>query len=65
MQFITQFIGVIAVGFFTVIASIVGWYFLGLLVGLRVSNDQELAGLDMSEHGIEAHAGFLKVADAE
>ncbi|MEM9908932.1 MAG: ammonium transporter [Cyanobacteria bacterium P01_D01_bin.44] len=65
VQFITQFIGVIAVGLFTVIASIVGWYCLGLLVGLRVSNNQELAGLDMSEHGIEAYAGFLKVADAE
>ncbi|MEM9163783.1 MAG: ammonium transporter, partial [Cyanobacteria bacterium P01_F01_bin.4] len=65
VQFITQFIGVIAVGLFTVLASIVGWSCLNWWVGLRVSDQQELVGLDLSEHGIEAYAGFLKVAEAD
>jgi Amt family ammonium transporter len=27
-------------------------------VGLRVSADEEIAGLDVGEHGMEAYAGF-------
>jgi Amt family ammonium transporter len=27
-------------------------------VGLRVSRDEELRGLDIGEHGMEAYAGF-------
>jgi Amt family ammonium transporter len=27
-------------------------------VGLRVSRDEELRGLDIGEHGLEAYAGF-------
>jgi Amt family ammonium transporter len=54
----TQAIGV-AAGF--------GWAFItGLIlfvaikktVGLRVSEKEELQGLDLSEHGTEAYAGF-------
>jgi ammonium transporter, Amt family len=27
-------------------------------IGLRVSRDEELRGLDIGEHGMEAYAGF-------
>jgi len=27
-------------------------------IGLRVSRDEELRGLDVGEHGMEAYAGF-------
>jgi Amt family ammonium transporter len=27
-------------------------------IGLRVSREEELKGLDISEHGMEAYAGF-------
>lgn len=54
-QFMVQLEGVIAVGVFTVIASIVFWFAIKKVFGLRVSADDEIAGLDASEMGMEAY----------
>jgi Amt family ammonium transporter len=49
------------------VASVMAWVFVttGILffiikktVGLRVSRDEELKGLDIEEHGMESYAGF-------
>ena len=53
-----QLIGVIAVGFFTFVISFIVWYFIKLFLGLRVSREEEIGGLDLGEHGAEAYAGF-------
>lgn len=55
-----QFVGVIAIGLFTVIASVIFWYVLKATLGLRVEPEEEMKGLDISEHGMEAYSGFLK-----
>ena len=34
------------------------FYVIKHLVGLRVSREEELRGLDIDEHGMEAYAGF-------
>jgi Amt family ammonium transporter len=34
------------------------FYVIKQLVGLRVSRDEELRGLDIDEHGMEAYSGF-------
>ncbi len=34
------------------------FYLLKITVGLRVSDDEELLGLDIGEHGMEAYSGF-------
>jgi Amt family ammonium transporter len=47
--------GVIAVGAFTFAASIGTWYLIKLLMGVRVTAEQETTGLDISEIGMEAY----------
>ena len=59
-QLISQVIGIIAIGLFTVIFSSVVWTILKSAFGLRVSAEEELKGLDIGEHGMEAYSGFLK-----
>ncbi len=53
-----QFIGVIAVGAFTFGVALVFWYLIKLIIGLRVSPDEEMEGLDISEHGNQAYPEF-------
>ena len=59
-QLIAQIVGIIAVGLFTVAATSVLWVVIKSTVGLRVSSEEELKGLDIGEHGMEAYSGFLK-----
>ena len=59
-QLISQVIGIVAIGLFTVIFSAVVWTILKSAFGLRVSAEEELKGLDIGEHGMEAYSGFLK-----
>jgi Amt family ammonium transporter len=54
-----QFIGVISVGAFTFIGSLVVWFILKKTIGIRVSAEEEVEGLDVGEHGNEAYPDFL------
>lgn len=56
----TQFLGVVSIGVFAVIASAIGWMLLKFTVGIRVSEEEELNGLDKSELGIEAYPEFTR-----
>jgi len=58
--FSTQFLGVASIGAFAVIASAIGWMLLKFTVGIRVSEEEELNGLDKSELGIEAYPEFTR-----
>ncbi|MGF1602007.1 MAG: ammonium transporter [Thermosynechococcaceae cyanobacterium] len=62
-SFITQLIGVVAVGAFTVVFSAIAWTVLKVTLGIRVHQEEEVIGLDISEHGMEAYSGFVKEAD--
>jgi ammonium transporter, Amt family len=57
---ITQFIGVVSVGGFVVLTSSICWLVLKAILGIRVEPEEELKGLDIGEHGMEAYSGFLK-----
>jgi len=57
-QFMVQLKGVAMVGAFVFIASMVLWYVVKAVVGLRVSADEESEGLDIGEHGNEAYPDF-------
>ena len=61
-QLISQIIGIVAIGLFTVVFSAVAWTILKSAFGMRVSAEEELKGLDIGEHGMEAYSGFLKDA---
>ena len=57
-QFAQQFKGVVLVGLFTVVLSTLFWLLIRSVMGLRVSREEELAGLDLGEHGNEAYPDF-------
>ena len=60
---LTQIIGILAVGAFTIIFSGIVWFILKATIGIRVNEHEEIQGLDISEHGMEAYSGFVKEAD--
>ncbi|MEY2856710.1 MAG: hypothetical protein RLZZ74_1020, partial [Cyanobacteriota bacterium] len=43
----------------TVAFSVIAWFSIKLVFGLRVPVKDELVGLDVSEHGMEAYTGFV------
>jgi Amt family ammonium transporter len=57
-QFLVQLIGVGIVGAFCVATSFIILMIVKSTTGLRVDKDEELNGLDLSEHGMEAYADF-------
>lgn len=60
---INQIIGIVSIGAFTVIFSGIVWYILRATIGIRVTPEEEVQGLDIGEHGMEAYSGFVKEAD--
>ncbi|AFY78299.1 ammonium transporter [Pleurocapsa sp. PCC 7327] len=62
-QLINQVIGIVAIGLFTAVFSAVVWMILKAVFGLRVSLEEEINGLDIGEHGMEAYSGFVKESD--
>jgi Amt family ammonium transporter len=57
---ISQLIGIVSVGGFVVATSSICWIVLKAILGIRVEPEEELKGLDIGEHGMEAYSGFLK-----
>ena len=57
-SFITQLTGVVVVGLFCSVATAVIFGGLKLIMGVRVTEEEEQKGLDISEHGMEAYSGF-------
>jgi ammonium transporter, Amt family len=53
-----QALGVLAVGAFTTVFSLAAWSVINLLVGIRVSQTEELKGLDLCEHAMESYPEF-------
>ena len=56
----SQILGIVCVGALTVILSSIFWLALKSTLGIRVTPEEELEGLDVGEHGMEAYSGFLK-----
>ncbi|MFQ5771468.1 MAG: ammonium transporter [bacterium] len=53
-----QSLGVISVFAWSMATGFILFYIIKHLVGLRVSREEELGGLDIDEHGMEAYSGF-------
>jgi Amt family ammonium transporter len=60
-QLWAQFLGVISVGAFILIFTGILWTILKATMGLRVSEEEEIGGLDVGEHSMEAYPEFEKV----
>ena len=54
-----QLLGIIAVGVF--VASLLVWFIIKKTIGIRVSREEEIAGLDIGEHGNIAYPDFAPV----
>jgi Amt family ammonium transporter len=60
---ITQLIGVAAVGAWVAVTMTILFFIIKKVNGLRVSKEEELAGLDIMEHGItSSYADFMPAA---
>jgi Amt family ammonium transporter len=59
-SFGTQIVGIAAIGGFVFVASLVVWLILKATMGIRVGEEEEINGLDMSEMGMEAYPEFSK-----
>jgi ammonium transporter, Amt family len=59
-SFGTQIISIVIVGVFAFVTSAVVWMILKGVMGLRVDEEAELRGLDMTELGMEAYPDFTK-----
>ncbi|MFA5561446.1 MAG: ammonium transporter [Eubacteriales bacterium] len=57
-----ELLGVITVGAFVFLASALVWLLLKKTVGIRVSLEEELLGLDIGEHGNSAYPDFAIIA---
>ncbi|SHM98862.1 ammonium transporter, Amt family [Anaerosporobacter mobilis DSM 15930] len=57
-----QIIGIVAVGAFVFIASAIVWLVIKKTIGIRVTREEEIAGLDIGEHGNIAYPDFAPVA---
>jgi len=55
---LTQLIGVVAYGVTCFVAAFVLFFLLKVTIGIRVDEEEEMRGLDVGEHGMEAYAGF-------
>ena len=57
----TQLIGIVSIGGFVFVSSLLVWAILKYTLGLRVSKDSEFLGQDIMELGIEAYPEFLSL----
>jgi len=58
MQLGVQMVGSITTVVFIVVGMTMVFKLIDVTVGLRISRDEELQGLDIGEHGMEAYGGF-------
>jgi Amt family ammonium transporter len=57
-SFLIQLLGVFSYGIMAFFSAVVIMLVVKLTCGIRVSEEEELKGLDISEHGMEAYGGF-------
>lgn len=58
-QFLTQLYGVLIIGGFCIVTSGIILGALKATMGLRVSKEEEIEGLDLHEHGMDAYPDFI------
>ena len=59
-----QLLGIVAIGAFTFVSSGLVWLVLKKTIGIRVSREEEIQGLDIGEHGNVAYPDFALVTEA-
>ena len=57
-SFLGQFVGALTIFAWVFGASLLVWFVIKLVMGIRVSEEEEYAGVDISECGVEAYPEF-------
>ena len=57
-SFIWQLYGVLAIAGFTYVASLVAIYVINMFIAIRATDEEQMAGLDSTEVGVEAYPEF-------
>jgi Amt family ammonium transporter len=58
-----QIVGIVAIGLFAIVTSWILWSVIGAIFGgIRVTEQEEIEGLDIGEHGMEAYPDFAASA---
>ena len=58
-RFLAQLIGVVSIGAFVLITTGILYFVLKKTMGIRVPKEMELAGLDVTEHGMTAYPDIM------
>jgi Amt family ammonium transporter len=59
-SFVTQITSILIVGVFTFMVSLIVWFAIDKIMGIRVSEEDEIAGLDSAELGMDAYPEFSR-----
>jgi Amt family ammonium transporter len=59
VSFIGQVVGVLTIFIWVFVCSIIVWFALKAIMGIRVSEEEEFEGVDISECGMEAYPEFV------
>ena len=59
-KFKVQALGALSIFIWVFITSFIIWFIINLIIGLRVDEEDEYRGLDISECGLEAYPEFVK-----
>ena len=57
-----EILGIVAVGAFVFVSSTLAWLLIKKTIGIRVTLEEEIAGLDIGEHGNSAYPDFATAA---
>ena len=63
-SFLWQFYGVLAIAGFTYVASLIVIYIINMFLTIRATDEEQMAGLDSTEIGVEAYPCLLYTSDA-
>ncbi len=61
-SFSAQLIGIVTIFAWTFLASLAVWFVIKLIMGVRISEEEEYEGADATETGIEAYPEFSRTA---
>ncbi|WP_338366323.1 ammonium transporter [uncultured Pseudoalteromonas sp.] len=60
-NFVTQLIGLVTILAFVFVASFIVWTILKQTMGIRVTEEEELSGMDQHDCGVDAYPEFVSV----
>ena len=61
-SFVGQLVGALTIFIWVFAASFVAWYVIKLVMGIRVSSEEEYEGVDLAECGMEAYPEFTNAS---